>query len=117
MVTIFNSTMNKDMIVASPKDEVLTGVITKIEKGLLSEFVDPSVHSKFDNLEQPSLRIEFEVQYNDKTVKGNDRFAFYEEPMSNSRLGKFLAKYTELKSGVEVKVLYNEEGFGKIKLD
>ena len=117
MVTVFSETMTKAQVVASPKDEVLSGVITTIEKGLLSEFLDERVHSKFDNLEQPTLRIGFEVSFGDKTIKGNDRLAFYDEPMANSKLGKFLEKYGELKAGQEIKVLYDGDGFGKIKVD
>lgn len=111
---IYNNTISKDKIVASPVDTVLDGVITKIEKGKLSEFIDPKVHGSFDNLDQETLRIQFEVKFSDKVIKGNDRLAFYDEPMSNSKLAKFLTKYEELKSGVQIKVIYDSNGFGKI---
>ena len=117
MVEVFNTKMTKDQVVASPRDEVLTGVIIGIEKGELREFLDPAVHSKFDNLTQETLKIEFEVDFNGKKIKGNDRLAFYAEPMTNSKLGKFLSKYGELESGVAIKVIYDGEGFGKIKVD
>lgn len=117
MITEFKENMTKESVIASPKDEVLPGVVLKIEKGLLSEFLDPAVHNKFDNLEQETLRIEFEVSFNDKHIKGNDRLAYYSEPMTNSKLGKFLNKYGELKVGQQIKVIYDGEGFGKIKVD
>lgn len=110
----FNEDMTKDKIVASPQDQVLEGMIVVIEKGLLKEFLDPSVHSAFDNLDQPTLKVYFECKFNDRVIKGNDRIAYYEDPMSNSTLGKFLAKYDKIKVGVEIKVLYNKDGFGKI---
>jgi len=117
MVETFEKSMNKSQVVQSPRDEILKGVIIKIEKGLLSEFLDPAVHAKFDNLEQPTLRLSFEVKYNDKIIKGQDRLNYYEEPMSNSKLGKFLTKYDKLEVGQEIKVIYNDNGFGSIKVD
>ena len=117
MVKVFNESIDKSKVVESPKDQILDGVIVKIEKGLLSEFIDPQYQEKFDNLEQETLNIEFEVHFNDKILKGNDRFAYYEEPMSNSKLGKFIEKYDEFKAGVKIKIEYNGKGFGKIKCD
>jgi hypothetical protein len=117
MVQIFNEKMTKEQIVQSPKDCVLDGVITSIEKGLFSEFLDEKVHDKFDNLERPTLNLKFECKFQDRTVKGNESIAYYEEPMSNSILGKFLDKYSELKAGQVIKVDYNGKGFGSIKVD
>lgn len=117
MVEVFNKKLTKDDIVASPCDEVLTGVITKIEKGLLGSFVDEKVHSKFDNLDQETLMIYFETKFNDMIIKGSDRLAYYEKPMTNSKLGKFLLKYGSLEAGQQIKIVYNSEGFGRIKVD
>ena len=116
MVKELDTVLTVKDVVASPVDEVLEGVIVKIEKGLLSEFVPAQVHDKFDNLEQETLNIHFETKYNDKNLKGTDRIAFYEEPMTNSKLGKFLTKYEELKVGTKIKVDYDEKGFGSIRL-
>lgn len=117
MVKVFNDKLTKESIVQSPKDVKLDGVITGIEKGLLSEFVDPRVHDKFDNLEQETLNIHFECKFNDKSIKGTDRLAYYSEPMSHSKLGKFLEKYGELKAGQSIKVDYNGKGFGSILVE
>ena len=117
MVEIFNTEMKKEQVVASPKDEILNGVIIQIEKGLLKEFVPEEVHKSFDNLDQPTLKITFEVDFNGKKITSSDRLAFYEEPMTNSKLGKFLNKYNTLKVGSLIKVVYNGDGFGKIKVD
>lgn len=117
MVSEFNKTMTKDSVIASPKDEILNGVVLKIEKGLLGEFLDDKVKDKFDNLEQPTLFFYIECKFNNKHIRTTDRLAFYEEPMSNSKLGKYLEKYGELKAGQEIKVIFNDKGFGSIKLD
>jgi len=116
MVENFTEKFTKEDIVASPVDETLSGVITQIHKGVLKEFLDIKVHEKFDNLDQETLKIDFEVKFNDMIIKGNDRIAYYKEPMSNSKLGKFLKKYGEFKIGVEIKVNYDGEGFGKISV-
>lgn len=116
MVSEYSETMDKSKVVASPKDEVLDGVVVRIQKGFLSEFVDPAYHSKFDNLEQEHLLIHFDVKFEDKILKGSDRVAYYSEPMTNSKLGKYLLKYGELKVGQSIKIDYDGDGFAKIKL-
>lgn len=116
MVKDYNTVLTVKDVVASPVDEILDGVIIKIEKGLLSEFIPESVHSKFDNLEQSTLNIHFQTTYNEKNIGGTDRIAFYDEPMTNSKLGKFLTKYEELKVGQKIKVEFNGDGFSSIKL-
>ena len=117
MITIFNEVMTKEQVVASPKDEILNGIIIKIEKGLLSEFIPESHHRNFNNLEEETLKIHYEVNYKDKILRGDDRIAYYSAPLSNSNLGRFLNKYEELKAGKEIKIIYNDKGYGKIKLD
>ncbi len=108
--------MNTEQVVASPKDEILDAVIIKIEKGLLSEFINPEVHHKFDNLESETLLVHFETKYNDRIIGGTDRIRFYEEPMINSNLGKFITKYNTLKVGIKIKVEFNADGFSSIKI-
>ena len=117
MVEGFNKIVTSKDIVASPVDEILDGVTTTIEKGLLKEFIDEKYHEEFDNLDQEHLLIHFEVKFNNKILKGNDRLAYYAEPMSNTKMAKFITKYDELKAGQKIKVIYNAKGFGKIKLD
>ena len=117
MVKMFNEKMTKENVVASPKDEILNGVIIGIEKGLLSEFVKPEVHHKFDNLQQETLNILIDCDFKDKKIKVTDRLPYYAEPMTNSKLGKFLNKYEELIIGAQIKVIFDSDGFGKIKVD
>ena len=117
MVKVFNEKMNKSAVVASPEDVTLDGIIVNIEQGMLREFIDEKVHDKFDNLESEQINIYFEVQYEGRTLKGNDRFAFYGEPMSHSKLGQFLNKYNDLAVGVKIKVQYNSKGFGSIIIE
>ena len=117
MVSQYSEKQNKSDVVQSPKDEILNGVIVDIKKGLLSEFVDSQYHTKFDNLEQEQLEIQYETKFKDKILKGFDRIAYYEKPMSNSKLGKFLTKYETLDIGISIKIIYDGDGFGKIKVD
>lgn len=117
MSKLFTEKIDKSVIIESPKDEVLTGVIIQIERGLLSEFVAPEVHSKFDNLDQETLNFTIECTFNGKKFKVNDRIAYYTEPMSNSKLAKFLEKYDTLEVSKQIKVIFDGNGFGKIKLD
>ncbi len=116
MIKQFSDIMSSEDIVASPVDEMVDGVIIKIEEGLLREFIDESVHDKFNNLDDKFLKIYFESKYKDKTIPGNDRIRYYAQPQANSNLGKFLKKYGKIDVGVNIKVLYNSEGFGSIVL-
>lgn len=116
MVSQYSEKQTKSDVVQSPKDEILNGVIVDIKKGLLSEFIDEKHHSKFDNLEQEILEIQFETKFNDNILKGFDKMPYYKDPMSNSKLGKFLTKYEKLEVGTQIKVDYDGDGFGTIKL-
>ena len=117
MVTEFNSVLTKSDVVESPKDVILDGVVIKIERGALKEFLKPEVHSKFDNLDQDTLYFHYEVKFENRIIKGNDKMPYYEKPGSNSNLGKFLNRYNELKSGCIVKIIYDGNGMSNIKLD
>ena len=117
MVIEFDKKMNADCVTKSPKSETLNGVIVKIEKGLLEEFLDDSVKSKFDNLDQPTLKIYFEYKFDGVTIIASDRIPYYENPMENSNLGKFIDRYKELKVPQEIKISFDNKGFGKIKLE
>jgi len=117
MVKDFTEKLDKSVVVASPVDEILEGVIIKIERGMLKEFLDPKVHEKFDNLEQDTLKFHLEVKFNDKIINVSDKINYYEEPMNNTKLGKFLNKYDTLGVSKVVKVIFDGKGFGKIKVD
>ncbi len=120
MTEVYNAEVTKEDIVASPKDEILNGIIISINKGLLSEFVDSQYHKDFDeeSLKKQQLSINFEVTFENRTISGNDRMNFYKEPLSNTSMAKFFTKYDGgLKVGTKIKVQYNSKGFGKISLD
>lgn len=117
METLENFQKDKSEVVQSPKDEILDGVIIQFQRGKLKEFLKPEVHPKFDNLDQETLVLHFETRFNDKIIKGTDRMPYYEEPMSNSKMGKFLNKYDKMIIGAKVKIMYDGDGFGHIKLD
>lgn len=117
MVSVYSENQTDKDVVASPKDEILNGVVVDIKKGILSEFVDPQYHGKFDNLTQETLYISYETKFNENTLTGFDKMPYYDKPMSNSKLGKYLTKYGELKVGQNIKVVYDKDGFGKIKID
>lgn len=117
MQTINEFKMTNKDVIESPKDEILDGVITRIDKGMLREFLPENIdETKWTNLEQDTLLIHFETKYNDRNIGGTDRLSYYEKPMSNSKLGKFLSKYKQLAIGQEIKIEFDGEGFSSIKL-
>ena len=113
----FDKTLTEKDVVQSPADCVLDAVILQIQRAKLEYFIPKEVHDKFENLDQETLLITFETKYNDKVFKGTDRLAYYEEPMSNSLLGKFLTKYKTLQVGKQIKVAYNSKGHSKISVE
>jgi len=109
--------MNKKAVIETPKEEILVGIIIDINKTTWANLISPDKLNKFDNPEEDILNIKFEVTYKDKQFKGEETYRYYEQPMSNSKLGKFLNKYEDLKAGKEIKVVYNKEGFPSIMID
>lgn len=109
--------MNKKSVVQVPKDTILDGVIIDVEKTTWAKIISPEKICKFDEPDQEIILIKFETKYNDSNLKGEDTFKFYENPMANSKLGKFLEKYTDLKVGQSIKVDYNKDGFPSIRIE
>lgn len=109
--------MNKSQVVKSPKDEILKAVVLEVNKTCWAEIIAPEKLGEFDEPNKELVQIKFEASYDDNKLKGEDTFAYYERPMSNSKLGKYLEKYDELKVGQVIKVIYNKDGFGKVKVD
>ena len=109
--------MNKKDVVASPKDEILNGIIIDINKTTWAGIIPEDKIGKFDDPNKEIVQIKFECKYENNVLKGEDVLPYYGAPMSNSKLGKFLIKYDSLKVGKEIKVIYDGDGFGKIKVD
>jgi len=118
METLNEFTMNKSNIVQSPKDCILPAVITRVDKGLLQEFLGNNIDlTKWSNLDAPFLLIHFETKFEDRVIGGTDRIAFYEQPLSGTNLGKALEKYGSLNIGTEIKVIFDGKGFSSIVLE
>lgn len=109
--------MNKNQVIKVPKDTVLDGVIVDIEKTTWANIIDPEKLSKFDEPNQEILRIKYEYQYEGNVLTSNESFKYYEKPMANSKLGKFLNKYETLKVGVSIKIDIDGNGFPSIRID
>lgn len=109
--------MNKSVVVRSPKDEILEAIIIDVNKTKWSEIISTEKINTFDEPDKALVQIKFEAAFEGKILKGDDKFTYYENPMSNSKLGKFLERYEDLDVGVKIKVIYDKDGFGKILLD
>lgn len=109
--------MNKSQVVRSPKDEILKAVVLEVNKTCWAEIISPEKLGRFDEPKKQLVQIKFETTFENNRLKGEDTFAYYPEPMSNSKLGKYLEKYDELKVGQVIKVIYDKDGFGKVKVD
>lgn len=112
-----NIHVTKEIVVESPKDTVLDGVIVEAYKTTWREIIDPKKIENFNEPDKEIVQLKWQTKYKDKVLSGDDTFAFYKEPMSNSKMGKFLLKYSELGIGIPVKIIFSGEGFGTIKLD
>jgi kynurenine formamidase len=115
-MTIETLEMDKKQVVETPKDIILDGVVIHVTKTTWRNIIDEHKLIKFDEPDQEIVNIEFEVKFQDKVLKGNDTIKYYEIPMSNSKLGKYLIKYDKLKVGQTIKVEYSGDGFPSIKI-
>ena len=104
-----------------PVDTILDGVIIDIRDGKVKNFVGNL--DKWKNPEQAAIEITTEVKNEDKTIQTRQVFTYVEnngvtEYPPKSNLGKFKEKYKKLpEAGDQVKIITNNDGFGKIKLD
>ena len=105
-----------------PPDTIFTGVIIGIKDGKVKDFVK-NIDKWTGDIEQAAINMEIEVLHNDRKYNTEQLFTYNEEdgktvysPKSN--LGKFKAKYNKLPEvGDQLKLLTNNEGFLKLKLD
>jgi hypothetical protein len=70
---------------------------------------------KFDNPDQLQMILYYENK--ELNIKASENFPFFENPTSNTKLGKFLLKYSEIKLPMTVKIKYDKGGKGKIVID
>jgi len=110
-----------------PKDTILTGIITKIEDGVVKEFISEEVAKNWQgDINSPGIRLTIEINIGEKEkeiVSIQQMYTYINEdgmtkytPKSN--LGKFKLKYGKLPElGDQVKVITNENGYGKVKIE
>lgn len=108
--------MNRKSVVETPTDKILDGIIVDIEKTTWRNIITAEKLHKFENPDDEILQVKYEVKVDDKVLKGEDTFRFYENPMSNSKLGKLLLKYDSLEIQKEIKVEFDGDGYTSIKL-
>jgi hypothetical protein len=109
--------INKSVVVESPRDVILDAVVVEANKTTWAEIISPDKLHKFDDPNKALVQIKFETSYNNEQLRGEDTFNFFEKPMSNSKMGLYLVKYDEIRVGQTIKVIYNKDGFPKIKVD
>jgi len=109
-----------------PEDSILVGVVTSVNDGKIKDFVEEQYHSKFEGgVEKPAINVEMEVVHPESkaVIKLHQMFTYIDDNgktayTSKSNLGKFKNKYGKLpEAGDQVKVITDENGFGRIKLD
>lgn len=109
--------ITKKDVIESPKEIILDGVITGINKTKWENILTEEQLTRFENKDQDIIVISYEVSFNNSQVKGKDTFVYYEAPNSNSKLGKFLTRYEELKVGGKIRVFFNVKGHSNIVID
>lgn len=108
--------MNKKQVIEVPKDVLLDGIIVDVEKTTWSKIISQEKLNKFENPFAEIVRIKYEVNYDDRILRNDEVYSYYENPMANSKLGMFLNKYEDLKTGIKIKVDYSSEGKPSIRL-
>tara|TARA_R100001591_G_scaffold39587_1_gene51207 strand:+ start:5398 stop:5739 length:342 start_codon:yes stop_codon:yes gene_type:complete len=109
-------TITKKDVVESPKDTILDAVVIAANKTCWAEIIAPDKLAKFDEPNKEIIQILFETAFNGTNLAGEDTMAYYEKPMSNSKMGTFLIKYDSFEPGTKIKVIYDDKGFASIHL-
>lgn len=105
-----------------PKDSILDGIIISIEDGKVKDFIPEGIEWKGDK-DGPAINILLEVKSGEEHPQIKQLFTYQEENgntivSSKSNLGKYKVKYGKLpEAGDQIKIVSNNDGFGKIKLD
>jgi hypothetical protein len=111
-----------------PKDSIFTGVITTIEDGIVKQFIKEEVQKTWQgDIESPAIMLTIEVKVGadvKELVKIQQMFTYIAGDggktlySTKSNLGKYVKKYDKLpEAGDQVKIITNENGFGKIKIE
>ena len=106
-----------------PKDSIIDGVIKKIDDGIVKDFVNETALAKWQGeTDIPAINIvvEIQVEGKDKPVEMHQMFTYHPDGKNtdSSNMGKYINKYGKAPSeGDQVKILTNDKGFGKIKID
>jgi len=111
----------KEVTGGVPPDTILDGEITEIKDGKVTDFVENTEEWKGDK-NGPAINVK--VEYEFKNTKGEilQLFTYKSEEgqtmyTKKSNMGKFVEKYKSAPTvGQKIKLLSNNEGFLKIKL-
>jgi len=110
-----------------PEDSILTGVITRIDDGIVKDFIPKEHHEKWNNLDSHAIELNIELHFEENGEKKVENikqlFTYIDEdgktkftPKSN--LGKYFKKYDKLpEPGDQIKIITNESGHGKVKIE
>ncbi len=120
----YNAQNAKELETILPKDSVLNGVIINIDDGVTKDYVSEEAQKVWKgDLMSPAINITVEVSHGENKVQTKQMFTYVERdgvtaypPKSN--LGKYHKKYNKLPEVQDViKVITDDGGFAKIKLD
>ena len=109
-----------------PVDSILDGVVIEINDGVVTDFVksETGIKAWKGDVHSPAIEAVVECLVDNKPARIKQLFVYgvgksgETEYSLRSSIGKFKAKYGSLpKVGVKVKVITNNSGFGKIKLN
>jgi len=96
-----------------PKDVILPAVIIGVDIKTWREILSPESLAKFDenSIDQPQVIITYECQ----GYRRDDKFTYYEQPSTRSKLGRYMVKYDKFPEiGDEIKVQFDDEGRSNI---
>jgi hypothetical protein len=121
---MYNPKNAQEMVTALPKDAILDGVIVSIADGRTKDYIKESALANWKgDIESPAINITIEVVSGENTIQTTQMFTYRDnngrtEFASGSNLGKYKTKYNKLPEvGDKVKLLTDEMGFAKVKLE
>jgi len=92
-----------------PKDVILPAVVIGVDIKTWREILSPESLDKFD--EESRDQAQVIVTYECQGYRRDDKFSYYEQPSTGSKLGRYMVKYDKFPQVAdEIKVQFDDEG-------
>ena len=106
--------INASNVIPAPRDTILDAHVIGLKKTTWREHLqDEEKIRKFKNPDEQIVSITWRTE---NGFEGSEQVPFYEKPSDNTKLGKILKKYGDLRKGTRLKILFDSNGYPSVHL-